>query len=263
MKLICKSCNNEFDSKNFYIHLRSHNLNPCEYYYKYLYETNLCLNCNCKLEYRHSISRSISYRFCSKSCAVSYRDKMDSKLNKNPFQSINLARDETGKSITHIKGNETLINEGRHNFLNTGSIEVSKRLSEMHRKTALKQILNGNSIYSKKFDSSKIELKLGDLLKELDIKYIPQFNDKRWNKPYQADYYLPDYNLILECDGDFKYEGDKLKEKYIIRKQIIESTSGIKVINIKASSIYEMKSNNLHEIIKQCSTTIPSGSTLK
>jgi very-short-patch-repair endonuclease len=44
---------------------------------------------------------------------------------------------------------------------------------------------------------NKTELKVADFLKEQNIKFISQFKIKKF-----YDFYLPDFNLILEIDGD-------------------------------------------------------------
>jgi len=103
---------------------------------------------------------------------------------------------------------------------------------------------------------------LGDILFKLNINFIHdkplKINDKYKVRP---DYYLIDYNVILECDGNFKYKDEngnymyddsgnyKLQDKYVSRKHFIESYTGIRVINIKQDMVYYYN-NHKRDLLK-------------
>ena len=66
---------------------------------------------------------------------------------------------------------------------------------------------------------SKLELDIENFCKNNNIKYISQYNPN-WAKKYRYDFYLPDYNTIIECQGiqhykpvDFAGKGDDWAKK--------------------------------------------------
>jgi very-short-patch-repair endonuclease len=81
------------------------------------------------------------------------------------------------------------------------------------------------------YKSSKSERRFADRLTEWSINFIPQFNDPKWNRAFKADFYLLDYNCIIEVNGTFKYRDGKLDQYYLDRSAIIES-AGYKILNI-------------------------------
>lgn len=100
---------------------------------------------------------------------------------------------------------------------------------------------------------TKIELIVKEHLTNSKITAIPQHVvDDRWF----CDYYLPSYNLILECDGEYWHSlekvvrKDRVKNSYLLEK-------GYNLLRLKESDI---KSGNyislLSEKIKQLSAFI-------
>lgn len=243
----CNICNQDFDNLNK--HIKEHNILPKDYYEKYVIIN--CKYCSKRLPYIHSLNRSLYREFCNRSCQVSYRNLQASKLGINPFQKQNLVI-ENGRSIRHVIGHQSAMKSGKFNWMNTGTKECIERLSEMHKLTADHQIENGNSVFSTQFHSSKEELKFGESLTEFGIEFIPQYHDSRWSKRYKADYYLTKFNIIIEIDGDFKY--DKfgiLDQKYIDREILIFKESNIKIIHIKASQVNSITKDLLLNMISQ------------
>lgn len=53
-----------------------------------------------------------------------------------------------------------------------------------------------------------IESKIGEILQQYKINYIPQysFNDCRDQRALPFDYYIPDYNILIEYDGEQHYK---------------------------------------------------------
>lgn len=99
----------------------------------------------------------------------------------------------------------------------------------------------------------KGEDKIIEVLQELECNFICQYkfddcNDKR---PLPFDFYLPDYNIAIEFDGQFHYEpkfGEEnlrqTQEHDKIKNQYCQSH------NIDLLRIPYWKSNNIKEIIK-------------
>jgi len=67
-------------------------------------------------------------------------------------------------------------------------------------------------------ERTSIEIKMADELSERGIEYIEQYNlgDK-----FRLDFFLPEYNIVIECDGDYWHnlpdvkKRDKSKNAYI------------------------------------------------
>jgi len=62
--------------------------------------------------------------------------------------------------------------------------------------------------------NTSIELKIKAELERLSIKFIQQYQYNPNNANHSADFYLPDYNIIVECDGNFWHNlpGRKIRD---------------------------------------------------
>lgn len=97
-------------------------------------------------------------------------------------------------------------------------------LSEEDRKIQLDKMLNSSN-KNKRFRETGIELKIKEQLEMNDISYRYQYYryDKENKKRFFFDFYLPDYKLVIEANGDYWHslpdmiERDKLKEQFILR----------------------------------------------
>jgi len=106
---ICPECGNVYTS-NFTEHLLKHNISKDEYYCKLhgLTELPRCCICNEYIDISRQYNRSDT---CSVSCSLRYRatygmnpSQVAVRNKTHSFQSINLIRNEEGKSIIHLKG---------------------------------------------------------------------------------------------------------------------------------------------------------------
>lgn len=75
--------------------------------------------------------------------------------------------------------------------------------------------LNGSMIQTKK--PTKIEIKMMEFLKNEKIKFIQNYKIKG----FLVDFYLPKYNLVIECDGDYWHANpDFMFDKELTEPQI-------------------------------------------
>lgn len=88
--------------------------------------------------------------------------------------------------------------------------------------------------------NTKIELKVKDILELNDISYIHQY-DKI--KSFYVDFYLPDFNLVIEVDGDYWHANPK---KY--NSDDLIKYPGNRVVT--AQSVWDKDTNRLNEIKK-------------
>ena len=85
-----------------------------------------------------------------------------------------------------------------------------KAWSEEHRRKALEHTI------------TSIELKVASQLEKYKIRYIPQKQLKKGR--FIVDFYLPEYQLVVECNGDYwhsrpeRKERDRELEEYVLSK---------------------------------------------
>lgn len=84
------------------------------------------------------------------------------------------------------------------------------------RKPTTSEIIKKNIERSKKphpkYGTSKLEKKFAkEFLEKLGVRYEEQFEAKDIKRFY--DFYLPDYRVLLECDGDFYHSYGKVYEE--------------------------------------------------
>ena len=108
----------------------------------------------------------------------------------------------------------------------------------------------------------KGEKRISEVLVSNNILFVPQkrFKECKDIQPLPFDFYLPNYNLCIEYDGeghympiDFKGKGEELSQKeYEIRtKHDIMKTQYCKDNNIKLVRIPYWNFNNIENILKQ------------
>lgn len=218
----CKICGDKFPhnkSGKFTSHLKQgHNLSLNEYLESYYYtvEDMTCSTetCNNKV----SLRRGIPNKFCSKGCGKAVI-KVCENCGKKFRQRWNDQRNcsyECGRKSANIKVKEwhskmtdrekkahfeniisktarTRKENGTPSW-NSGKVGVySEETIEKIRTAALRQLEDG------KFKKTSIEIAVEDILKELKLNYkYSSILEKR-----QYDFILPDYNILIECDGDF------------------------------------------------------------
>ena len=151
-------------------------------------------------------------------------------------------------SIPWSKG-KTKFNDIR---LYNSSLKTSKtqkelwlKKSELEKNVVIRR-LNDAMIQTKK--PTKIELKIESLLNELNINFNKNF---RLNN-FLVDFYLSNYNLVIECDGDYWHsnpliyngkELDKIQLKNIDRDRRKEEMLRSNEIDFIRFWEYDIKNN--------------------
>jgi len=118
-----------------------------------------------------------------------------------------------------------------------------------HGKTSID---HASAFIKKQFTS--IEKKTAYILDTNDIKYIPQFKIEN----YSYDFFLPDYNVLIECDGDYWHGWDTLEEHLDavqkktrlndIKKNSIAINNNISLLRIWE---HEIHNSNFEKILLQ------------
>jgi len=227
IRKICKECGREFFSKGNKTKLCS---KKCAIAYTAKKNRKgkilTCLNCGKKF---YAPKYNLDRKFCSKKCANRFNaslisnklkrrikvkcdycgkiiERIPSKLEayKNHFCSLTCLGKFTIKKLKrakkiHIKGKEPW-NKGIGDVIikcaNCGkefkSLRCKKRKYCSH-KCALQAVVRKRR--------SSLELMIEKVLKSLNLNFEPQY--KYNNDKWIADFYLPDYKLFIECDGDY------------------------------------------------------------
>lgn len=83
------------------------------------------------------------------------------------------------------------------------------------RKPTVSEIIKKNIERSKrphpKYGTSKLEVDFEQILKKLKVKYERQFYASDIKRYY--DFYLPELNVLIECDGDYYHAYGKIYEE--------------------------------------------------
>jgi very-short-patch-repair endonuclease len=156
---------------------------------------------------------------------------------KEKIRITSTGRKHSPESIEKIK----LIQQNR-------SEQTKKKMSD----NAIKRIQNNKT----KFKDTKPELDVEQILKDNDINYVKQF--RLSNRLF--DFYLTDYNLLIEVDGifyhgkgiedkDLKYEVQKRARKSDNIKNDLAIEKGFNLIRIWQDEIDEFK-KYIKDIIK-------------
>lgn len=103
---------------------------------------------------------------------------------------------------------------------------------------------NVNFKLAKKGYITKIERIMKSILDNDFINYIQQFNINK----YFVDFYLPKYNLVIECDGEYWHRNKELED--LERDNIIKN-HGFQIIHIK-----EVEFENLDHVREVVQTGI-------
>lgn len=89
---------------------------------------------------------------------------------------------------------------------------------------------------------TSIETSIKKILNELNIDYIQ--HDRKYIKPYELDFYIPKYNIAIECNGIYWHSGEMNSKRLLYKKQLCES-AGIRLLYF-----WEDEIHNKTEIIK-------------
>lgn len=94
-----------------------------------------------------------------------------------------------------------------------------------------------------KCNESKLEKDVMQHLKEKDIEYIYQWH-LPWNKRYSLDFYLPQYDIGIECQGIQHFEDGHFKNENLSE---INKRDEYKYVSCKENGIDILYYSNIHE----------------
>lgn len=231
-KQVCKLCGKEFihnKQGRFTSHLKNeHNLFLDEYLINYFYtkEDLTCSTEGCNNQVK--LRRGVPNKYCSKGCAkrkLLVCEVCGKEFFQNSYKqracSKECGRVLAGKSIAEWHKNmseeekkehfrkiiEKTASTRRKNKTpswNSGKTGIySEETIERMREAALRNLLEG------KHRKTSIEKITENILKELGVNY--KYSFILGNR--QFDFVLPDYNVLIECDGDFWHCNPRIYSK--------------------------------------------------
>ena len=132
------------------------------------------------------------------------------------------------KQLNYLKETKKILksNEKFNDFLKTKTIQKAADELGINETTIRRYIKKYNTQYLK--TKSSFELEMEEFLKENNISFIQ--NDRNQIKPKELDFYIPKYNLAIECNGDYWHS--MRKEGYHINKYNLCKEKEIKLLHI-------------------------------
>ena len=112
-----------------------------------------------------------------------------------------------------------------------------------------------------KCNESNLEKIVESILTDNSIKYIPQYREK-WLGKQSLDFYLPDYNVAIECQGEQHYKPNRFSESLetIQNRDKIKLEkcvkNGVKLLYFANEKYNKEIINNSNELIKSIDETI-------
>lgn len=174
-----------------------------------------CFNCN-KIFVRQLNKTKFylkigdKYKCCSQKCTQEY-------INNKKLQTVDI-----GQIIELYNGGYFIIEIARmyncssgyiSKILKNNNIILRNKDSQIYKERIKEKITRCLSL-----KETSIEIKMASILDNMNIKYEKQKSLKYW----LFDFYLPDYKVYIECDGDYWHGNpDKYKEFSQLQKQNI------------------------------------------
>lgn len=170
-------------------------------------------------------------RFCSQQCQFKWQKEIgwENKIGSKKAEEIRKKRSENNKGENNPMYGKKRDDLSDRNKSNTGK-KLTKEHKEKISKSLVEQWKNGTRVNLKKINISQAERDIKSYLEENEIKVIHQYRVK--GLTYVYDLFLPEYNLIIEYNGDYwhcnpvKYESTQVVlfpgKRYLMAKDVWE-----------------------------------------
>ncbi len=150
------------------------------------------------------------------------------------------------KGKTNIYSKETLKKMSEANKGKISGMKGKKPTTESKRKMSearIKYLSSGKGI----FKNTSIEIAIENELREMEIKYIKQFGISGVGI---VDFFLPDFNIILECDGDYWHNKIGVPQKDINRDLNAKFIYGYETLRFWEHEINESPKKCINRLLK-------------
>jgi len=210
-------------------------------------EKRNCLKCNIEFEFRSKLKRKYCTRLCKdlhqkeiyKNTGNPLYGKKWSVITRNKFNiSIQIYWSNENNRTKHKKLLHDISKE-KGCWFGTSDLSCEKRLNTYIKKYGVSHPWKNPEIRKKCEDTTfslykkhswdiaksktakrntDIEIIMSNLLSLLGVSYIKCYNIVIDNDKREYDFYLPDFNILIECDGDYfhannnRYDQTKLSK---------------------------------------------------
>ena len=99
--------------------------------------------------------------------------------------------------------------------------------------------------HKQRTSDTNIEKAIKYVLETNQIRYIPQYKIG----PYFADFYLPDFKLVVECDGDYWHKKPRVV-RHGMKRDIFIKSRGYKIVHLLGSDILRGPSEALRKSLQ-------------
>lgn len=177
----------------------------------------------------------------------------EQKLERsNRMIGVNKGRKHTPEAIEKIKAarkkQHQVFDEKAKINMSNAQKKYWGSLSKEERERKVKIFINAPK---KKIKNTSIELKVKKQLDDLNLKYKQQkyCYNKRINKGFYIDFYLPDYDVMIECNGTYWHSKPKRIERDLVLKDAVENGCKIKHKNLKLITLWDWEINSNKNIV--------------
>lgn len=167
----------------------------------------------------------------------------------------NKGRKHTPEAIEKIKAarkkQHQTFNEKARKNMSEAQKKYWASLSKEERDIKVKRFINSNV---SKTENTSIELEIKRQLDELCLEYEQQKQcyNKRYAKSFYADFYLPKYDLIIECNGSYWHNLPDRKERdELFEYLIINSRKGKEHKNLQLLFLWDYEIEGNPDLLKE------------
>lgn len=188
------------------------------------------------------------------------KGRVISEITKKKLSDLNRGKiipEEVRKKISM-----TLRGIKRHPFTEEHRKKISRSNKGKKRSEEIRiQLRNNRSLQTFPKRDSKIEKKVRDFLRNLDIEFLTHHPISKIKYLYQCDIFIPSMNLILECDGCYWHgcsicfqnhntsQKKQIERDRIRTKELIES--GYRIIRLWEHEIIGIDREKLNNLIHE------------
>lgn len=214
--VFCQICKKDMGSKGFPSHLKSHKILFKEYLEKHLEDFShlgwqRCDNCNEKITKK----QGEKWVTCSTKCSA----EMKSKLYKGQttWNKGIPCSEETKKKISDTEKGRPGKPHSKETKEKLSQIAKARVLQPDYKNPMLGRTHTPESIAKicKDRVGSSLELKVIEILKEMELPFIHQFFVTKDGRSYSYDFKLKGLPILIEADGDYWHGGPGVNKHFV------------------------------------------------
>lgn len=179
----------------------------------------------------------------------------EKKIRSERMIGKNKGRKHTKEAIEKIKiarsKQKQVFDEKARKNMSEAQKAYWKTLSKEERELKIKRFVEAPRKVTK---NTSIELKVKKQLDNLGIKYEQQkyCYNKRMKKGFYIDFYLPDYKIMLECNGTYWHSLKERKNRDELLKDLVENQKNSKKFkDLKVIFLWDNEINSNENLVSE------------